>query len=70
MGVENTIDTEKFPHQGTLLGKQVRVCFDYGNSQTLLGIVVRDDAGEPWRTIIKLDDGRYILSTECQYQPL
>jgi len=44
------------------------VCFDYDTSRTLLGLVVRDDAEEPGRMIIKLEDGRHVLSTECQYQ--
>lgn len=64
----DTIDADRFPIQGDWLGKRVRVCFNYDTSRTLLGLVVRDDAEEPGRMIIKLDDGRHILSTECQYQ--
>lgn len=70
MGCENTIDAERWPKQGTHWGKRVRVCFKYDTSKTLLGLVVRDDAEEPGRIIIKLDDGRHVLSTECQYQPI
>lgn len=68
MGCENTIDADRFPEQGAWWGRRVRVCFNYDTSRTLLGLVVRDDAEEPGRMIIKLDDGRYVLSTECQYQ--
>jgi hypothetical protein len=33
-------------------------------------VVVRDDVdGAALLTIIRLDDGRHVLSTECQYQP-
>ncbi len=31
------------------------------------GVIVRDDKEEPGEKIIKLDDGRYVLATECQY---
>lgn len=70
MGCEKTIDAERFPKQGAHWGKQVRVCFNYDTSRTLLGLVVRDDAEEPGRMIIKLEDGRHVLSAECQYQPV
>ena len=63
-----TVDIDKFPAQGEWLGKKVRVCFNYDTSRTITGIVVRDDTEEPGRMIIKLEDERYILSTECQYQ--
>lgn len=64
----NTIDAERFPRQGKWWGKTVRVCFNYDTSKTLLGVVVRDDEEEPGRMIIRLEDGRHVLSTECQYQ--
>lgn len=65
-----TVDAERFPQQGAYGGKRVRVCFNYDSTETLLGLVVRDDAEAPWRLIIRLDDGRYVLSTECQWQPI
>lgn len=70
MGCVKTIDAERFPKQGSHWGKQVRVCFDYDTSRTMLGLVVRDDAEEPGHMIIKLEDGRHVLSSECQYQPV
>lgn len=70
MGSVNTIDVDKFPEQGYLWGQRVRVCFNFDTSRTLLGLVVRDDTQEPGLLIIKLDDGRHVLSTECQFQPL
>lgn len=69
MGVVNNIDSVKFPKQGDYWGKRVRVCFNYDSSKTSIGIVVRDDAEAPGVMIIKLEDGRHVLSTECQWQP-
>lgn len=68
MGCEKAVGAERFPKQGEALDKQVRVCFDYDTSRTLLGLVVRDDAEEPFRMVIKLEDGRHVLATECMYQ--
>lgn len=68
--IDGPIDAERFPKQGPHWGKQVRVCFNYDTSRTMLGLVVRDDAEEPGRMIIKLEDGRHVLSSECQYQPV
>jgi hypothetical protein len=35
----------------------------------LMGEVVRDDIEAPYIMIIRLDDGRHVLATECQWQP-
>ncbi len=67
MGVENNISASTFPRQGAFLHRAVEVCFNYDASQLIGGIIVRDDAEEPGRCIIRLDDGRYVLATECQY---
>lgn len=32
------------------------------------GIIVRYDEGPPYQTIIRLQSGRYVLGTECQYR--
>ena len=69
MGVCSTIDAEKFPRQGSHLGKRVAVVFHYDLSRRLKGTVVRDDSEEPGLLIIRLDDGRHVLATECQYSP-
>ncbi len=55
--------------QGKWLNKRTEVCFHYRTSSRIGGIIVRDDAKEPWRTIIKLDDSRYIEASECQHSP-
>jgi len=69
MGVEMNIDFDKFPKQGTYLGKEVEVCFRYNTEKALSGVVVREDDEAPGIMIIKLSDGRHVLSTECQYRP-
>lgn len=67
MGTHPNIDLDKFPKQGRLFGKKVQVCFHYNSSDTVNGKVVRDDAEDPFVTIIKLSDGRFVLDSECQY---
>lgn len=69
MGEHANISFARFPKQGSYLLKEVEVCFNYDTSKTLSGIVVRDDAEAPGLMIIKLDNGRHVLSTECQYHP-
>lgn len=61
------IKHNSFPPQGSYLGKRVDVVFHYDTARVIQGVCVRDDAGEPGRTIFRLDDGRYVLATECQY---
>lgn len=70
MGNVSNVDIDKFPVQGTYLGKPVEVCFNYNIFSTIKGVCVRDDTELPGLMIIKLDDNRYVLSTECQWRPL
>lgn len=69
MGVVSSIDYESFPRQGDWLGKRVEVCFKYDLQRRLFGTIVRDDREQPGIAIIRLDDGRHVLSTECQHSP-
>lgn len=69
MGVHTNITLSTFPRQGSFLGKDVKVYFHYDTSTSIPGTVIRDDAEDPFRTIILLSDGRVILATECQFQP-
>ena len=39
----------------------------YNWDRRIAGTVVRDDQAEPHQMIIRLDDGRYVRSCECQY---
>lgn len=68
MGVENNITHDKLSVQGKNLGKKVEVCFRYNREHIIAGTIVRDDIDGPFITIIKLDDNRYILDSECQYR--
>lgn len=70
MGASATISAKTWPRQASFLNKRVRVCFNYDTSAVIEGTVVRDDAETPGKMIIRLDDGRHVLSTECQYQPV
>lgn len=69
MGAIGNIGMYSFPRQGTFLGRRVTVCFHGDTEVTTGGEVVRFDVEEPHLTIIKLDDGRHVLGTECQYSP-
>lgn len=67
MGVVDNISYDNFPKQGSYVGRPVSVCFNYDTSKTILGKIVRDDAEAPGLLIIQLDDGRFVLATECMY---
>lgn len=67
MGIHENINFDSFPKQGKLVGKRVRVCFNYDTSRIIRGTIVRDDLEEPGELIIKLDDGRYVRAVECMY---
>lgn len=67
MGVHKNIGFDKFPEQGAYLGRSVTVCFNYDTSKTIPGTIIRDDREEPGVGIIRLEDNRYVLMTECQY---
>lgn len=69
MGVHPNIGRGRFPKQGSWLGKRCEVIYDYDAVDRIGAVVVRDDAEEPWRTILLTDDGRYLLTTECQHTP-
>lgn len=67
MGAVRNISHVKFPKQSNHLNKRTKVCFNYDTSSLIDGTIVRDDLEQPFVTLIKLDDGRYVKSTECQY---
>ena len=68
MGVHPNIDFNRFPKQSPSLGKSVEVVFNYDTSRQIKGQIVRCDHEEPLRMIIALEDGRFVLSSECQYR--
>lgn len=67
MGIAPNVGFKEFPKQDTMLGSKVKVCFHYDVENQIGGEVVRDDIEEPFVTIIRLTDGRFVLSTECMY---
>ena len=75
MGCIDTITYDKFPkqkdknykYQQFKVGSRVKVCYHYDTSKYHYGTIVRDDLEEPFETIIKLDNGRYLRATECQF---
>lgn len=69
MGVVENISADKWPKQGSWLGRRTRVCFHYDTSKWEWGTIVRDDAESPGVGIISLDSGRVVLMTECQHSP-
>lgn len=70
MGVHENIGFSRFPQQGSWVGMRTQVCFDYDTANTILGTLVREDVEEPGIAIIRLDDGRHVLTTECQHSPI
>lgn len=69
MGMVNNISYDKYPIQKHI-GERVQVCFGYDTSKTYDATVVRSDCESPYITIFKLDNGRYLLSTECMFRYL
>lgn len=69
MGIHPNVGFDKFPRQGQYLNKSCSVCFNYDTSKYTDGVIIRDDAEDPWLLIIKLVDDRIVLSTECMYHP-
>lgn len=68
MGIHKNITHVRFPRQGDWLGRRVEVCFHWDTDHTLAGTFVRDDREEPGVTIIRLDDGRHVLASECHHR--
>ena len=58
-------DFEKYPEMA--VGARVKVCFHYDTSKYCMGTIVRSDIEEPFEEIIRLDDGRFVRTVECQY---
>ena len=75
MGCIDTITYDKFPKQKDenyiyprfKVGRRVKVCYHYDTLKYHYGTIVRDDLEEPFETIIKLDNGRYLRAVECQF---
>ena len=68
MGVSINISANTFPKQSASLGKSCKVMFHYTKPE-LTATIIREDMELPYVTILQLEDGRVVLSTECQWQP-
>lgn len=58
---------ENYKYPNMAVGARVEVCYHFDISKTHMGTIVRDDLEEPFETIIKLDNGRYVRGVECQF---
>jgi len=67
--IEGLATSEAYPEQGSWLGRRVEVLFGF-TGPAFKGVIVREDAVKPGLLIIRLDDGRHVLSLECQYHLL
>lgn len=67
MGCVATITATNFPKQTQYVNRRCKVCFHYDTSLEIPGTIIRDDSEEPFETLIKLDDGRTVRASECQY---
>ncbi len=70
MGAVPTIGHDRFPRQGHLIGHRVSVCFASEPDRTTGGVMVRQDDELPYVEIIRLDDGRLVLTAECLWMPV
>ena len=70
MGVKANISADTKPKQGSWLGRRVEVCYHYDTSKREEGRIIREDAEGTGISIILLDSGFPVLTTECQYSPI
>lgn len=70
MGCINTISYDRFPKQTDNKGKRVKVIYHYDTSRCHYGTILRDDAEQPFRTIVQLDNGNTLLGSECQFSTI
>lgn len=60
---------DKYPKQmEDSVGRRVLVVFTKDESDPVPGTVLRNDAEEPYLTIIQLDDGRVVTDTGCGWK--
>jgi hypothetical protein len=59
----------KYPSQNSdLHHKTVVVMLEYDSREPLRGEVLRADDAAPHEVVIKLDDGRIVLGSECTFK--
>jgi hypothetical protein len=69
MGQVKNVGATTWPRQGRYLGSAAVVRFWDEQHTEFPAVIVRDDAEAPWITVLRLDGGRVVLSTECMYSP-
>lgn len=62
------LNINKFPSQGSSLGKRVKVYFNGNFSKSVGGTIVRDDIEYPCITIIRLNGGNYVTGQEVEFE--
>jgi hypothetical protein len=61
------VNISDYPKQSKTLYHRVKVYFNNEILSQKKGTIIRDDREEPFETIIKLDDGRIVRGSECQF---
>lgn len=69
MGIHKNVGYDRFPQQN-YIGREVNVSFGYDTRYLLHGVIVRNDIEAPGTTVIQLDDGRFVLGSECFYEEI
>ena len=60
---------DTYPRQNVEnVGLRIMACFAYDTKHRVPGTIVRNDKERPSLTILRLDDGRTVLGTECSWK--
>ncbi|MHA7878805.1 MAG: hypothetical protein ACX931_03370 [Saccharospirillum sp.] len=63
------VGKERYPKQDTeLRGHSVVVMLEYDSRKPQRGEVLRADAEPPHEVVIRLEDGRIVLGSECTFK--
>ena len=66
--MSSNVDFYNYPKQGEFCGMRVRVCFGFESEKLIEGFCLRNDAEQPFMTLIRLSDGRIVTGDECHYE--
>lgn len=68
MGIEKYVKSGVFPKQNSyLLNRSVEICIECNDAGMTKGKIVRADIEEPYVIIIHLENGQYVLGSECRF---
>jgi hypothetical protein len=65
--IDEKIGSYEFPKQNFLLGKNVKVRFNFHLTNEVYGEIVRSDENPDGKVIIKLENGKYVTKDECYF---